>query len=159
MSTGSCVPPSPVGFLRNALLWKRQCNKIAINEEGFSILKCIIMDCKVTHKCLHNAAAHERASGFTGVSRWDSLGSRQEQIYIGLVWDIEGCVLVKKRMETGVINYRCGSVVWGNAVTVTRGIASEKRGEGRCEGWGGRNPPPSIPSITSIYITWQENGG
>lgn len=40
------------------------------------------------------------------------------------------CVAEEKCAGTGVINYRCGNVVWGNAVTVTGGTPGESWGRG-----------------------------
>lgn len=86
---------------------------------------------------------HTYAPGFIGSDRWDMSGEQAGAHLHWFVYKIEECVLVNKCKETGVINYRCGNVVWGNAVTVTRGNARERCWE---EGEGGF---PHIPSTNT----------
>lgn len=115
-------------FLFQTLIKKR---RIGMKGKGFHTLKINYHEVKPCKYLLNAVYTHIQPDQIDEML-WGAGGTHLHRF----VCKIEKCVLENKRTETRVINFRCGNVVRGNAVTVTRGKSKRERDVGK-RGKGG----------------------
>lgn len=82
---------------------------------------------------IHEAICDMCDVGFTRVRRRDRHEVQTKADLHRLIWEITQCAFVRECIESGLIKYRCGNVVWGNADKVTRSTGKSEMSKWRCE--------------------------